>query len=319
MKFYKTLVLFGWAGLMVSGCASSHPKGKTEKTTLVPIENERGYNFKKLSDQTSLLAGQPKSRGVVDGALISLATDGIKALIKQQQKKYFARFDMAMTDLQFYNNLSLKGPFDPEGIKFGGFSLVRTIKDKETTATDTAFVATFVLDTTNVYEMVNTSQFRLRLAKLDYRFPKAKVRKGQKVNLDFEMTISASYVNEAGMFYTDVVLGKFVYTVRNAPIDKNDPGYQKFYDNLKGQKVNGSGFLVPRSFGYYVDGEKALQKSYSPGYYSIAASVKESSKNSFIEKMIFTHADMAADLSKGGLKEIAGAVQPQPAKKKTKL
>ena len=305
--------------MLTAGCASNHPKGKSDKTSLVPIENERGYNFKKLSDQTSLLAGQPKARGVVDGALISLATDGIKALIKKQQKKYFAQFQMATTDLQFYNNLSTKGPFDPEGIKFNGFSLVRSLKDRETMTTDTAFVATFMLDTTNIYEMVNTSQFRLRLAKLDYRFPKAKVRKGQKVNLDFEITISSSYVNEAGMFFTDVVLGKFVYTVRNAPIDKSDPDYQKFYDNLKGQKINGSSFLIPRSFGYYVGEEKDLKKSYSPGYYSISASVKESSKNSFIEKMIFTHADMATDLSKAGMKEIAGELQPTPVKKKPKL
>ncbi|MGH2565888.1 MAG: hypothetical protein ACRDE5_15330, partial [Ginsengibacter sp.] len=62
--------------------------------------------------------------------------------------------------------------------------------------------------------------------------------------------------------------------------------------------LTGSCFIVPRSFGYYVAEDKLLKPSYSWGNYSISATVTESSKQAFVDKIISDNSDLIINASK---------------------
>ncbi len=288
--FYAVLII-------LASCASEKKSGENKFIRI--NETPTGLSFNKLKNQQQLVNSQGNSRGVLDAYLVSLATNGIKNMIDKRKKKYTAEFSMALTDLHFYNNLSTRGIFDPNGIIFKGFTLVRLVNNKEQGKMDTALIAHFLLDTSNSYEIANSSMFRVKLDSLDYRFPKAKYKHDKKtINVDFEITFSCSYVNETGNFFSNVVLGKFYLPVRNAPLDKNGSDYALFYQRLRNTPLTGACFIVPRSFGYYVAEDNVLKPSYSWGNYSIAATVTESSKEAFVDKIISDNSDLIINASK---------------------
>lgn len=307
---FMRLLFYCFSFFIAAIFANCSPAKKSTDNKYMSI-NERtvGLSFKKLQSQQNLVNNVSASRGVLDAYLISLATNGISHMIDNRKKKYTAQFSMALTDLHFYNNLSTNGIFDPNGIIFKGFSLVRLINNKETKTEDTAFIAHFLLDTVNSYEIANSSMFRLKLDSLDYRIPKAKFKHDKKtMNIDFEITFSCSYVNESGNFFSNVTLGKFYFSVRDAPLDKNDTAYIAFYRRLHNKPLTGASFIVPRSYGYYVAEDNALKPSYSWGNYSIAATVTESSKEAFVDKMIADNSDLIINASKTQLQKASDKI-----------
>lgn len=273
---------------------------KNDEMILSANENPAGLDFSKLSDQSSLLAGHPKSRGLIEGAIVSLASNGIKQLIKARQKRYFAQFNAALTGLNFYNNLSTNSAIDPSGIKFNGFKVIRLLNDGHGKR-DTAFIANFIMDTTNIYDIVNTSQFHLKLDRLDYRVPKVKFRHNGKVNVDFEIVVGCTYMNDEGSLFNDLVLGKFYLTLRNVPVGTSSASI--YYNSIKGQNLDGTCFLVPRSFGYYISENKRLEKCFNSGSYYAFVTVTESSKSSFIEKLVFEHQSLVNNYTTEGAKQ----------------
>ena len=284
-------------------------KKPTDNKYMSINERTTGLSFKKLQSQQNLVNNVNASRGVLDAYLISLATNGISHMIDNRKKKYTAQFSMALADLHFYNNLSTNGIFDPNGIIFKGFSLVRLINNKATQKADTAFIAHFLLDTINSYEIANTSMFRLKLDSLDYRVPKAQFKHDKKtMNIDFEITFTCSYVNENGNFFSNVTLGKFYLNVRDAPVDRKDTGYIAFYRRLRNKPLTGASFIVPRSYGYYIAEDNALKPSYSWGNYSIAATVTESSKEAFVDKMIADNSELIINASKTQLQKTSNKI-----------
>src|SRR5438552_7302155 len=242
------LLIFSSTSCIILLFLNCTPAKKSTDNKYISI-NERpaGLSFKKLQNQENLVNSEGNSRGILDAYLISLATNGISHMIDNRKKKYTAEYSMALTDLHFYNNLSTNGIFDPNGIIFKGFTLVRLVNDDN--KTDTAFIAHFLLDTANSYEIANSSMFRLKLDSLDYRIPKAKYQQYKKtINIDFEITFTCSYVNESGSYFSNAVLGKFYFPVRNAPIDKTGTGSAAFYQRLRNTPLTGASFIVPRSY-----------------------------------------------------------------------
>jgi hypothetical protein len=289
------------------GCTTS--KMIKEKCVVLESERENGLSFRKLKNQEHLVNQQGPSRGIIDG-LIPLAANGVKTLIDNRKKRYTAEFSMAINDLHFYNNLSTNGVFDPNGIIFKGFTLVRLAVRKNSTTMDTALIAHFLLDTANSYEIANNSMFRLKLDSLDYRFPKAKFKNSnRKMNIDFEITFSTSFVNDAGNFFSNAALGKFYFTVRNAPINRLSDSYSSYYAALRNMPATGSCFIVPRSFGHYVAEDNELKPSYSWGNFSISATIKESSKQSFVDKIITDNSSTIMNATKTGLQKATQKIQ----------
>lgn len=243
----------------------------------------------------------------IAGSLVSMASNAVKRVIANDQKKYLAFYQFGLTDLYFYDQLSNDGPFDPVGLQFSGFRIIRTFQTEEG-RTDTAMKAEFSLDTLNKSEMINNSRFRLRVKEFQLNYAKAKVsdKDEKKLNLDFEITFLTSYVNSDGMIFDSVVLGKFYLFLRKAPLDKSAPDYNSYYAALKDSLLHGRSFIVPRSFGYHREVNGEMKSGYSQGSYSIQVKVKESSKENFVNKVMLENANLIIDATSSGIKSKLG-------------
>lgn len=320
MKNYFSSFLIITASLTLFACAASDVGSATKNEELVmKIKEQRSViNLESLAFQKipslndSALAERGQARGLlapVAGSLVSMASNAVKKVIANKQKKYVAAYEFGLTDLYFYDQLSIEGPFDPVGMQFNGFKLIRTFTNK-TGANDTAMIADFVLDTLNSAEIFNNSVFRLRLNDLKLHYAKAKVANAneEKMNLDFEISFLTSYVNSEGVIFDNVLIGKFYLLLRNAPLDNKQTGYTVYYDRMKDSLLTGKSFIIPRSFGYHRDAYGEMKPSYSQGAYSIEVKVKESSKNNFVSKLLFENANMIIDATsnqiKTGLKKL---------------
>jgi hypothetical protein len=293
--------------LLISGCVGSKvgSTNKGEDLSMKIKEKRDIVNFGALKEQpTASLAsrGNNKARGIdvtsVVGNVVSIATDAVKNVIANEQKKYSASYQFALTDLYFYDQLSNENPFDPVGMQFAGFRIVRTFINKEGNI-DTAFTAKFSLDTTNAYEILNNSIFRLRLEEFDLKYAKAKVAEGseKKLNMDIEITFHSSYVNQDAVLFDNVSLGKFYLFIRNAPLDPASKNHRSYYEGLKGTLLTGKSFIVPRSFGYHMEDGEA-KPGYSQGAYTITVAVKENSKDMFVSKLISENTNLMIDTYK---------------------
>lgn len=316
----KKLLVTGLAALLFSNCATSHlsNKNKNEKLKLAMDQRSEVINYARLEKQqiptlAHRISKDREERGLITAGLVTQAVtmgaNAVKQFIAKENKKYMAEYESGMTNLFFYDQLSLKSPFDPIGMQFAGFTFVRTFTNKQGKI-DTAIIARFSLDadSTGLYDIFNNSFFKIKLDSIEVRYAKAKVsgsrwympwtlyqkKDDEKLHLDFEITFSTNYVNKQGTLFNSQELGKFYLTLRNAPINKNTAGYKEYYDKLKGTTLDGFSFLVPRSFGYYYH-EGDFRECYSRGLYNIVIKVKESSKDKFVDKLIMTNSNQIVD------------------------
>jgi hypothetical protein len=295
----RNLLVIPVAALIaLSGCSGSKYglAQKNERTDMQIREKHDVIDYDTLSAQSigSIRGG---SRGPVSGIVggaISLATTIVKQKIAEDQKRYYTNYKYGLTGLYFYDQLSSEGPFDPMGMQFHGFRLVRTFDNNG--ITDTAMIADFELDATNPYEIINNSVFRMKLKDLKLNYAKVKLPKNNKLlNMDFEITFNTSYVNAQGVLFKNVELGKFFFFLRNAPLDKSAPGYDAYYEKLKGQRLDGQSFIVPRSYGYHITENNNAEVSFSQGAYTVEVNVKESSKNKFVNQLIIDNSGKALE------------------------
>lgn len=304
---------------MFGACATSKlsNKGKEENVDMAIDQRSEVINYAMLERQQiptlSARIAKDRDRGIITAALIGQAvtagSKAVKKLIDAENKKYVAEYKTGLTSLYFYDQLSIKSAFDPIGMQFGGFTFVRTFKNKEG-ATDTAIIARFSLatDSNDVYDIFNNSFFRLQLDSIEIRYAKAKVagsrwympwtlfqkKHDEHLNLDFEIKFTTNYVNKQGNLFTNIELGTFYLNLRNAPLNKTATGYKAYYDKQKGKMLDGYSFLVPRSFGYYYH-EGDFRECYSKGLYNILINVKESSKDKFVDQLIMSNSGQLID------------------------
>ncbi len=230
-------------------------------------------------------------RDIVTSFLINKGIQGIERIIDNRKKKYIAEYQFAVNDESFYNLISALGPFDPTSIRFKGFSIARIFKNKYGSF-DNAFIARFGIDLGNnkINEIINNGIFHLRLESFELRSAKVKLRsKERKLNMDFEITFISSFINNNGDINTDVPVGKFLCSVRNAPVDSKEANYTAYYRAIETDKplCSGQSFLVPRSAGYYKSASSGnLEKCFGYGVYSIKVNVRESSRNAFVDKVV---------------------------------
>jgi hypothetical protein len=317
IKFFNKLFfvcLFVIAGLTSCKSTQYGYAVKNEQKDIAVKESRNVLDYAALKQQNiptfASRGASGANRGLPIAGAISLATSAIKKMIAEDRKKYTASYTFATTDLYFYDQLSTESAFDPVGLQFKGFRLVRTYVNKEGD-TDTSFTASFVIDSTRSNEIVNNSIFRLKLQDLTIYKTKAKITAGQKnsINMDVEITISSSYVNSMGQLFTDVETGKFYLLLRNAPLDKNSAGYAEYYNKLKGKSLDGKSFIIPRSYGYYIDQNGESKPCYSQGAYAISVKVKESSKDKFVAKMLLDNSSQIIDGVGSSAKKLANSLQ----------
>lgn len=285
---------------------------KSSKEKMEIREKRDIVDFVKLKPQQvpTLASRSLQDRGIslasATGSLVSLGVNTVKQMIANEKSKYSAAYPFSLTDLYFYDQLSNESAFDPVGMQFSGFTLTRTFKNKEGN-TDTAFVATFRLDTTSINEIINNSVFRLKLQDFRLYYAKAKVANkaaNKKLNMDFEILFTTSYVNEYGNLFDNVTLGKFYFTLRDAPLDPSAPGYKAYYDSLPSKtRIIGRSFIVPRSFGYHIE-DGSVKRSWSQGAYAIKVNVKESSKDVFVNRVLMDNAGRLLESNEKNIQKV---------------
>jgi hypothetical protein len=310
----RTLVaLSAVSAIVFASCKASEytTLGKPDQARMKVVEAKNVIPLDTLKEQEILSYEERAStRGFFApmlGALTSYGADAIKKMIANDKKKYTAEYKMALTDMVFYDQVSTASAFDPIGMQFNGFTVFRTFKNAAG-ETDTAMKAEFEVDKSNTYEILNNAIFRLKLKSLTLNYAKAKIAKNgpKKLNMDFEITFRTSYVNKGGSLFDNVTLGKFVFSLRDAPLDKNADGYAEYYQRLQGKKIDGRSFIVPRSYGYYISNGKP-EECYSQGAYSVQVTVKESSKNSFVNTLLLDNSGQVIDAAGKKINEFGGS------------
>lgn len=307
-QFLFFIALSAFISMIGTGCKTTSYSHAlvNEKDSIKVTEKPDAINYASLSTQQvpSLSDRGRKTRGVMLlGTAVSLATNAVKKMIAKDRTKYVANYTFALTDLYFYDQLSVNSVFDPVGLQFSGFTLVRTFTNSRQQL-DTAFIARFELDLSSANEIINNSIFRLKVSDFRLMYSKIKMTKAQKdnINMDIEIIFNTSYVNEMGQIFSNVELGKFYLLLRNAPIDKNSPEYAKYYDALKGTTLDGRSFIVPRSFGYYKNDKGVIGNSFSQGAYSITVNVTESANDRFVTKVLSDNSNQIIDMLGSGAK-----------------
>ncbi len=290
------------SALLFSSCKTSlfAPRPVLEQTDMAVVEKMDVINYAVLKEQMAPTLAERTSgfanRGLLSTA-VSLGTNLVKQMIAKDRARYTGNYSFGATDLYFYDQLSTESVFDPIGMQFKSFSLVRTFKNRDGNY-DTAMTAEFELDMDNPNEIINNSIFRLKLKDIQVDYPKAKVTRAQQnnINMDVEIAFTTSFVNQQGQMFDNVELGKFYLFLRDAPLDKNSPGYDTYYSRIKGQRLDGKSFIVPRSFGYYKNQDGEIKQSFSQGAYSISAKVTETSKDKFVTKILMDNSSQLIDI-----------------------
>jgi hypothetical protein len=291
IKWFYNCIIFFFFIVALAGCFADkkyyYPREK-EKEEMNMDTRSNEFLMKKFAQLQPVSIPtlqerleRTKERGLFAPLAINLineATSAIKTIIANEQSKHTSISQFTKTNLYFYDQPSLAGTFDPAGMQFTGFDLVRTI-DNGIDQPDTAFIAEFALDTTKTMEILNNSVFQLKLKNFRVKYVKPKVSVGgiKKMSVEFDISFLTSYVNNTGNIFDSVVLGKFHLLLKDISIDLKDPDFGICSKNSGEQVVFGRSFIVPRSFGYFKSG-KGIVAGYNQGLYSIVASVKESTQ-----------------------------------------
>jgi hypothetical protein len=243
----------------------------------------------KIDPLDTILAAFGERSGMLASAangLLGYAVSAAKTAIANEKSKYTTTTNYGNTEDYFYAQPSLAGPFDPSGMQFTGFDLIRTIK-KKGGGIDTALFATFEVDTSQAQEILNNFVFRLKLTKFWLRYVKPKVEmwSKRKMSVEFNISFLTSLITPDGRMEDSVVLGKFHCLLNNISIRHGDAQFGLCTKNEKERQVSGKAFIVPRSYGYFKKAGKIVP-GFNQGSYSIIVSMKECTKPIFMTKMI---------------------------------
>ena len=313
----KNTIYIALLGAALHSCVgskySNKRKGETMRLSVIEDSSYLRLHTLKTQQIPTLAMRGASSRGFGVGELVSLAAMGVDKLIAIDKSQFTASYGQSVSDLYFYDQISNTGHFDPTGIQFKGLEIKRDIKihKKDTTALS----ATFLIDTTQKYEILNSSVFRLRIKDLHLLYSKAKASTTKwyvpwtwgnkniddKMNMDLEIRFYTSYVTASGNFYDNVLVGKFNLNLRNMPLNPESAEYKSYYDSLAGDPVGGYSFLIPRSCGFAFDEEKELLQIYNQGSYRIEVSVKETGKEKFIKTKL---AENSTEIIKEGSNQL---------------
>jgi len=307
----KNLLLLLLTLLILPSCASYKysNKRKGEQIRMTILEDRDMFDLRRLKAQE--IPG-PKTRGVMIGDVISLAAEGVKLLIEADKKKYTGEYTHGLSEMYFYDRISDVSPFDVSGMQFGGFRLLRTAeveKDKK----DTAFYISFKVVKENPYEIFNNASFRLEVDDFLMKYAKAKIpvfkwympwtifyKKKTTINLDLKITFTATWTGLNSSVNRDHEIGSFYLNLRDVPL--GDPEkFKAFKEEIIGTQLYGGSFIVPRSYGVYLDEQKNFQTVYGRGLYDILVEVTESGRDHFVTKVVQNNSGRIVDEVKSGL------------------
>ncbi len=301
----NSIFIFILAMLILSSCASykysNKRKGETINMTI--INQPDVIDLRTVESQE--IPG-PRSRGIMIGDIMSLASEGIKLLIEADKKKYTGKYTYGLSDNYFYDRISDVSAFDISGMQFSGFKLLRTVKLDEMTA-DTAMYISLKVITDNPYEIFNNSAFRLKVDDFVMKYGKAKIpvfkwympwtifyKKKNSINLDIKITFTATWTGVNSEVNRDEEIGSFHLNLRDIPLG-NTEKFKEYKEQIIGMPLYGNSFIIPRSYGTYLNERKDYKPAYGQGIYDILVEVTESGKDHFVTKVVQDNSDMIVE------------------------
>ena len=310
--------------LFLCACVADHrcsyPKGKVVDTLAVPkvpgsdmvmrkFDSTKAESIYTLQERILITRSNRGAVTAIGTNLVSEAVTVVKTIITNEQGKYTASTPFTQSGLYFYDQPSLTGAFDPSGMQFTGLELVKLCRS------DTAFIATFSLDTSRMTEVLNNAQFNLKMTGFRLKYVKPKVAAGgsHKMSVQIDLTFMTAFVAGTGVLMDSVVLGKFHVLLNDISIDPKDPAFGRWPEGKPFPEVSGKSFTVPRSLGYFKHGT-ALVQGYNQGMYTILASVKECTKPSFADRVLSENSTWIISAASSGVSSELNKT-PTPAKK----
>jgi hypothetical protein len=311
MKSSVIITTIVFSSFLLQGCLSYRYSNKTknEEIKLLVKENPDDVINRRVLKQPQADPEEiNQARGMMVGEALSLATEGVKLLIEMDKQKYTASYQAGKEQLYFYNRPSVRSAIDPLGMQFDGFYLLRLVKNKQSNIMDTALYISLSVDLENPYEIINNSIFRLKVDSFYLNYSKAKIpgfrwylpwtimyRDRNKINLDMEMEVTASWVSQSGHVIQDETIGVFTLFLRDVPLDADSDEAVNYARNIANTKVNGYSFLVPRSYGFLYNREREYVPCWGQGNYNISIKVNESGKEDFVTKLIHDNSEVIVD------------------------
>jgi hypothetical protein len=223
---------------------------------------------------------------MIVGTAVDASANLLKQAIDKSNAKYKAEWLASVSKDFFYNDVSCKGSLDPSGMQFGGFKASRILQNPDNKEKlDTAFY--FSARIKDVKNIVKTSRFTLELDTLliDLSKTKAKLPKRKTFNLNVEIKITSSWVNDATQYYNNQEMGVFTIDLKNIKYDPANPIYI-VTSNDSTRKLSGSCFIIPRStYGKIIDGN--YTRCYGMGEYAMTITIKEQTNYKNIVKDFF--------------------------------
>lgn len=304
MKVFK--IFFTIAIVTLScGCASYHYSNKIngEKLEMSVINYEKPLTLRDaVEKEHNIASGAFVTTDMLVGG-VSLAVKGVKKLISKSSNNYTSSYEAAMGQEYFYSGTSVNNALDPSNVQFKGFSIKRVFKEKKHDE-ELAMSAHISLDDSKLQELFLNSKFYFKMDSINVAYSRVKVNQSKwytpwtvfmknkrTINLDFEIVIKAKWMDKSGNIYSDREMGKFYLTLRNAPLNPNDDGYTEYYDSLRNKPLDGSSFIIPRSYASCINSKGEYQPCYGQGEFSIIVRITESSKDAFVNTFITTNSD----------------------------
>lgn len=307
--------------LLVDSCTSYKysNKSKDEAVVLAAIHFDEALTLKKVVNMNN--PESDASRGLISTDLLiqgaNLAIQGVSHLIKESQKSYTAEYIGGLNNENFYATNSGKGMMDPEGIQFKGFVFERTIKEKKGQP-EVAVKAWFSLDQSKLQDVYFNSKFYLKLDSVSVKYAKVKINEKKwylpwtlflktpkTFNLDFEIAVLSSWIDQSGLIHQCIPFGKFLLPLRNIPVDPGKSETMTYFENLKNTPLAGSSYLIPRSVTYCTDKRGEVYQCFGRGVFDIQVKVRESSKEGTVAKLIHDNSeDALKNLNTKDLKKI---------------
>lgn len=252
------------------------------------------------------------SRGLLGPELLlqgaQLAIDGVKELIQKSNETYTHTYQSSLNNLQFYSRNSMAGRLDPEGMHFKGFEVHRSIQTgKEETVRALSMYVSTVDERLN--DLGHNGKFYLKLDSFTLDYSGAKInrrdwflpwtlfiKKQEFIDLDIEIEITANWIDEQGNIHQNKRFGYFVMPLRKVPLNHTSFEKQLYQIEHKNTLFSGSSYLIPRSSTYCPSSEGKSVPCYGRGDMNMLVKVTESSKKSYVTKLLHEHAEHLDDM-----------------------
>ncbi len=240
------------------------------------------------------------AKGIGAGYVTSFIDLGVTAVVNLMQRKqrikaewestvqsenvYLTSISSISNLKDFYSIPSINGPLDPKGMRFNGIGCLRM------EGNDTVFYISMHIDKSKINRIVEHSKFELVLDTLiispfysnlpNSSFDTAfSYEDRQNYCMSINIDITSSWMNQATMIQEDVELGHFSLYIPVRPKDMDSTGFVRYVrhgDEESPYPVNGSSFIVPRSYSGFRENNDEYHDLWGTGEYQISMELRES-------------------------------------------